>query len=66
MKFMSVREVALLWDVSERRIQKLCADNRIPGILRFGRSWMIPNDANKPEDLRKKMDVKGESYDENG
>ena len=51
--FISVREVASKWEISERRVQRLCEDGRIEGIERFGRSWMIPTDAEKPTDLRK-------------
>lgn len=53
MEFMSVRDAALLWNISERRVQKFCEDGRIEGVLRFGRSWMIPKDAKKPVDPRK-------------
>lgn len=51
---MSVKEAAQKWGISERRIQKLCGENRIKGVQRFGHSWMIPKTAEKPEDLRKK------------
>ncbi len=54
MEYMSVREAAASWKVSERRVQKLCENERIDGVLRFGRSWMIPKSAKKPADLRKK------------
>lgn len=54
MDYMSVREAAELWSVSERWIQKLCEVGRIYGVKRFGRSWMIPKGAKKPNDLRKK------------
>lgn len=53
MDFISVREVASKWEISERRVQRLCEDGRIEGVQRFGRSWMIPKDAEKPTDLRK-------------
>lgn len=53
MDFISVREAASKWEISERRVQRLCEDGRIEGIERFGRSWMIPKDAEKPNDLRK-------------
>lgn len=53
MEFMSVRDAASLWNLSERRVQKYCKDNRIEGVRRFGRSWMIPGDAIKPADPRK-------------
>lgn len=54
MDYMSVREAAQKWEISERRVQKLCEENRMDGIQKFGRSWMIPKAAEKPIDLRKK------------
>lgn len=54
MDYISVKEAVELWGVSERWIQKLCGEGRIDGVKRFGRSWMIPKDAEKPRDLRKK------------
>lgn len=53
MEFLSVREVAIKWNKSERWVQKLCEEGRIEGVQRFGRSWMIPQNAEKPNDLRK-------------
>lgn len=41
-EYVSVKEMASKWEISERRIQKLCEENRIKGVQRFGRSWMIP------------------------
>lgn len=35
-------------------MQKLCEEGRIEGVQRFGRSWMIPKTATKPNDLRRK------------
>lgn len=55
MEFMSVRNAASLWNLSERWVQKLCEEGRIEGVQRFGRSWMIPKTAAKPRDLRKKV-----------
>lgn len=55
--YISVHDAANKWDISERRIQKLCEENRIEGVIRFGRSWAIPKDAEKPADGRK-MKVK--------
>lgn len=54
MDYISVREAAQKWGISERRVQKLCGESRIDGIQKFGRSWMIPKTANKPIDLRRK------------
>ena len=51
MNYISVREAAQKWEISERRVQKLCEEIRIDGIKKFGHSWMIPKTANKPIDL---------------
>ena len=51
----SVKEASERWNISERWIQKLCEEGRIEGMQRFGRSWMIPKEAQKPADLRKKQ-----------
>lgn len=64
MEFMSVRDAALLWNVSERRVQKFCEEGRVKGIQRFGRSWMIPKNAKKPLDPRKvRIKERGEQHD---
>ncbi len=54
MEYMSTKEASAKWDISERRIQKLCEENRIPGVIRFSRVWAIPKDAQKPYDKRRK------------
>ena len=51
--YLSVREISYKWNVSERWVSKLAQDGRIPGVERFGRSWAIPEDAEKPVDSRK-------------
>ena len=52
--YISVKEAAQKWGISERRVQKLCEGSRIDGIVRFGHAWMIPRDAGKPADQRRK------------
>ncbi|MDO4339608.1 MAG: DNA-binding protein [Eubacteriales bacterium] len=52
MDYISVRDTAKKWDLSERRVQKLCEENRLSGVTRFGHIWMIPKDAQKPVDNR--------------
>ena len=54
MDYISVQDTAKKWCISERRIQKLCEENRVPGVVRFSRMWLIPKDAKKPADGRKK------------
>ena len=51
--YLSVREISYKWNVSERWVSKLAQDGRIPGVERFGRSWAIPENAEKPADPRK-------------
>ena len=58
-EYMTVQEAAKLWEISERRIQKLCEENRI-GVVRLSRVWLIPKDANKPADGRKK-EIRGQT-----
>lgn len=52
--YMPVQEAANLWELSERRIQKLCKENRIKGVIHLGRIWLIPKSALRPLDVRKK------------
>jgi hypothetical protein len=56
MDYISTKEAAEKWSISERRIQKLCEDNRIEGAIRFSRVWAIPKDAPKPKDGRLKTE----------
>ena len=56
--YLSVRETSYKWNVSERWVSKLSQDGRIPGVERFGRSWAIPEDAEKPADPRKAKEKK--------
>lgn len=50
--YLSIREAAEKWGVSERRINQYCSEGRISGAQRFGKSWAIPFDAEKPKDPR--------------
>ena len=52
MEFMTVKDVAAKWGLSERRLQTICNGGMIPGVIKFGRSWAIPVDAEKPADKR--------------
>lgn len=58
MKYISVREAANKWGLTIRRIQTLCQNHAIDGAVRWGRDWMIPDDANRPVDRRKKKQEK--------
>ena len=53
MEFITVKEAAEKWNVSTRRVQILCSNDRIKGAYRFGKSWMIPSGAVLPNARRK-------------
>lgn len=53
-EYMTVQEAAKLWGLSERRVQKLCAENRIDGVVHLSRVWLIPKEVKKPIDARRK------------
>lgn len=50
--FMTVKQAAEKWGLSDRRVRILCAEGKIPGAFQEGRSWKIPMDAVKPTDGR--------------
>ena len=52
MNYVSVKETAKRWGLTQRRVQVLCAQDRIPGLIRIGSTWGIPEDAEKPKDAR--------------
>ena len=53
MEYISVKEAARRWNVTERLVQRLCAEGRIEGAGKFGGSWGIPVNARKPDDPRR-------------
>ena len=59
MEYMSCPEAARKWEISERRVQKLCEEKRIPGVSKIGYMWLIPKDTEKPADKRRKESKNG-------
>lgn len=55
---MIIKEASNKWNISERRIRKLIQDGRIDGSEKIGITWVIPDDTNKPTDMRYKDDDK--------
>ena len=53
MDYLSVKETAERWGVTVRRVQQLCKAGLIPGAAKFGKSWMVPKDANLPTEEAK-------------
>ena len=54
MEYMSAPQAAEKWGISERRVQILCSENRIPGVSKLGYMWLIPKNTEKPIDGRTK------------
>lgn len=52
MEFMSAKEAADKWGISQRRVATLCSEDRIEEAQMVGNMWIIPIDAEKPEDAR--------------
>lgn len=54
MHYIHAKEAAELWGLSVHRVQEFCKHGRIEGAKRFGNNWMIPSDASRPLDGRRK------------
>ena len=53
MDFLTTTEMAEKWNVSRRRVTTLCREGRNEGAILKGNTWLIPNDAKKPDDPRR-------------
>ena len=42
------------WGITERQVQSLCSQGKIPGVVRLSKVWLIPRDAPRPIDRRTK------------
>lgn len=54
MNYVSVSEIAKKWSVSERAVRNYCAEDRVAGAILEGKTWRIPENAEKP--VRKKRE----------
>ena len=53
MELLTTSEMAKKWDISRRRVSTLCAQGRIEGAILKGNTWLIPENAEKPDDPRR-------------
>ena len=53
MDYLTVKEIAFQWGITDRMVSIYCAQGRIPGAIKKGNLWLVPCDAEKPEDKRK-------------
>ncbi len=54
MKYLSVTETAKKWNLSERSVRNYCAHGKIDGAFLTGKTWNIPENAQKPDRINKK------------
>ena len=55
--YLSVTEAAKKWGVSERSVRGYCADGKIHGAVRKGKTWQLPENAQKPERINKRAET---------
>lgn len=56
MRYLSVIEIAKKWNISERSVRNYCAHGRVQGAFLTGKTWNIPENAEKPERSNKKKE----------
>ena len=54
MEFLTVKEAGEKWGITSRMVTVYCSKGRIPGAVKKGNLWLIPQEAEKPIDQRKK------------
>lgn len=57
MRYLSVTEIAQKWNISERSVRNYCAQGRVNGAFLTGKTWNIPEEAEKPERSNKKKEA---------
>lgn len=57
MEYISAKEAAEKWNITRRRVLVYCLDGRIEGAVKVGSTWIVPKDALKPTDPRKKEKI---------
>ncbi len=67
MDLLTTTQMAEKWEISRRRVTTLCREGRIEGAILRGNTWLIPEDAPKPDDIRRvrKMEQIAQYNEEN-
>lgn len=55
--YISVQEAAKKWSISDRRVRTLCENGQIRDAIKVGKTWNIPENAKKPKDPRRKINL---------
>lgn len=56
MAYISVADAAKRWNLSERSVRNYCAIGKIPNAVLAGKTWQIPEDAEKPKRANAKVE----------
>lgn len=59
MEYLTIVEMSEIWDIKSRRSSVLCADGRIDGVMKKGKTWLIPADTKKHSDAQYKKNREG-------
>ncbi len=57
MTFLSVAQTAKKWNISERSVRNYCAMGKVEGAFLTGKTWNIPEDAQKPDRANKRVEI---------
>ena len=58
MKYLTSSEISLKWNISERSVRNYCNKGRVIGAILNGKTWLIPENAEKPKREKKRSIVK--------
>lgn len=62
MDYITAQEASEKWCITRRRVQILCSEGRINGAIKIANLWMIPKNAEKPDDARKNKRIGDTAY----
>jgi len=57
-EYLTIKEAGEKWGITGRMVTYYCVAGRIKGVIRKGNMWLIPADAEKPTDGRRKEEQK--------
>jgi len=64
MDYMTLKEAAQKWHITSRMVGYYCTSDRIPEAMQNRNMWLIPGDAEKPQDARQSRWRKSQTFKE--
>jgi len=62
MDYLTIKEICEKWEVGTRIVTQYCNEGRIKGAVKKGNLWLIPKDATKPTDKRRRENKSAGRY----